>query len=248
MRAAVMGNALLLIAALVAPARSQGASDFEIESKMCDMGSPLSCEAAGTYAMNGSGGVARDPARAAGFWRRACDGGQMAGCRGLGILHAVGAGVTQDFARAETLFRRACSGGDAESCPLADKARRDLAQANAAPPAPPPAAGPPSRTAPPAPVAERGSALKSWERGSERSRTKLLDPATMQPCIKETGRETIASGKYVRINFHNSCDRTITVWYDSDTAALSSTGAWGGGDTHATVRAEQMDGFDWWVK
>ena len=66
-----------------------------------------------------------DYAAAKAIYRRVCDGGDMLGCRGLGILYAVGQGVQQDFAQAEALFRQGCKGGDAESCRLAELAKSD---------------------------------------------------------------------------------------------------------------------------
>jgi TPR repeat protein len=66
-----------------------------------------------------------DYAAARAIYRRACDGGDMLGCRGLGILYAVGQGVQQDFAQAEALFRQGCRGGDSESCRLAELAKSD---------------------------------------------------------------------------------------------------------------------------
>jgi len=61
-------------------------------------------------------GVARDAARAARLYTKACDGGVMSACDNLGQLYAGGAGVDVDMVRAERLFRAACDAGNAASC------------------------------------------------------------------------------------------------------------------------------------
>jgi TPR repeat protein len=48
--------------------------------------------------------------------RRACDGGEMAGCTSLGWLYHNGHGVPRDYARARGLFERACDGGEMTGC------------------------------------------------------------------------------------------------------------------------------------
>jgi TPR repeat protein len=50
------------------------------------------------------------------LYQAACDGGEMAGCNALGVLHEDGKGVTQDFAQALTLYQKACDGGEMQGC------------------------------------------------------------------------------------------------------------------------------------
>ncbi len=61
-------------------------------------------------------GVKKDTTRAADFFRKGCDLGQMRGCSTLGALHANGDGVVKDAALAKRLFERSCSGGFDGAC------------------------------------------------------------------------------------------------------------------------------------
>src|SRR5262245_56216754 len=48
--------------------------------------------------------------------REGCNKGDLAACRDLGTLFAVGNGVGREPLRALTLFRTACEGGDGKGC------------------------------------------------------------------------------------------------------------------------------------
>jgi len=78
-----------------------------------------------------------------------------------------------------------------------------------------------------------------------RSKQKYQD-AKGHPCIEEKKREPNETGTYIYIWFHNICGTTITIWYQSPTSKLSSTGAYPYSDSHAVMKAEEMAGFDWW--
>jgi hypothetical protein len=53
---------------------------------------------------------------AAGYYGRACDGGNAQGCRSLALLYETGEGVAVSAERAAELMRRACELGDRDSC------------------------------------------------------------------------------------------------------------------------------------
>lgn len=153
---------IMLLGGLVgAAAPAQAGTDIAFEEKVCNQGlSALSCQVVGSSYVNS------DPARAVEYFRRACDGGNMEGCRGLGILSAIGKGTGQDFQRAETLFRRACGGGDAPSCPLAERARADAQRAASTPaadPSPPVEERGPRQSADGAPVTPSGAPCEKVE-------------------------------------------------------------------------------------
>ncbi|MCI6178773.1 MAG: sel1 repeat family protein, partial [Campylobacter sp.] len=46
------------------------------------------------------------------LYKKACDGGDMRGCRSLGTMYANGNGVEKDFSKAVELYKKACDGGD----------------------------------------------------------------------------------------------------------------------------------------
>ena len=50
------------------------------------------------------------------LYRKACDGGYMDGCAGLGSLSSNGHGVPQDYSRATALFQDACDKGSQVGC------------------------------------------------------------------------------------------------------------------------------------
>jgi len=118
--------------------------DVDRLQQACDKGEVAQCVALG-QAFHVGKGVARDHARAAGLYRKACDGGSGAGCNKLGVLtkdevraaalfeqackgkyawgcfnlakaYHAGQGVKQDSARAAEYFARGCEGGHFESC------------------------------------------------------------------------------------------------------------------------------------
>ena len=49
-------------------------------------------------------------------FKKACDGGDMRGCRSLGTMYANGNGVEKDFSKAVELYKKACDGGNMHGC------------------------------------------------------------------------------------------------------------------------------------
>lgn len=49
-------------------------------------------------------------------FQSACDGGNLAGCYGLGVLYAYGDGVAQNYPKAIMLYQQACAGGEIQGC------------------------------------------------------------------------------------------------------------------------------------
>jgi TPR repeat protein len=78
-------------------------------------GEPVACYGVGQFREAGRL-VPRDLAGAAGFYRRACDGGFQRACNDLGRMHAFGLGVAQDCAQARALFRKTCEAGSQTGC------------------------------------------------------------------------------------------------------------------------------------
>jgi TPR repeat protein len=82
--------------------RSAGARAREAETP----GDPVACYREGTAYANGAG-VARDEARAAALFQRACDGGVMSGCANLGWFNAaLIAAELQDYPTAVDYMNR----------------------------------------------------------------------------------------------------------------------------------------------
>ena len=49
-------------------------------------------------------------------FKKACDGGDMDGCRNLAIMYEKGKGVEEDFSKAAQLYKKACDGGEVRGC------------------------------------------------------------------------------------------------------------------------------------
>lgn len=56
--------------------------------------------------------------KAANLWQKACEGGDMLGCKNLGVLYDQGQGVRQDKRVAKEYYGRACDLGDQNGCNL----------------------------------------------------------------------------------------------------------------------------------
>jgi serine/threonine protein kinase len=61
-------------------------------------------------------GVGKDTAKAAEYFRNACEGGDPRGCVGLGLLHLKGQSVDKDPEKSLHLFSQSCNDGNAEGC------------------------------------------------------------------------------------------------------------------------------------
>ena len=60
--------------------------------------------------------MTRDAVQAFGLYRKACDGGQLAGCYIVAVSYRSGEGVPRDPDEAVAFFRKACDGGDPAAC------------------------------------------------------------------------------------------------------------------------------------
>lgn len=77
-------------------------------SDLCTIGIYKGCNKVAAEALDGRNGVAKNPARALQLYKKACDGGDGAGCNGLGFIYAKGNGVPRDLAQAQTYLQKGC--------------------------------------------------------------------------------------------------------------------------------------------
>lgn len=82
----------------------------------CAEGDLQGCYLVGRVLERSDTGMVPDLPGAVAHYKRACDGGNMNGCSGLGFLHIRGAGVAKDSARGFDLARRACDAGSMPGC------------------------------------------------------------------------------------------------------------------------------------
>jgi TPR repeat protein len=69
-------------------------------------------------------GIPKDEKDAVKFFSKACDGGEVQGCRALGDNYMKGTGVPKDRKAGMEIFKRACEGGDQRSCELIKEYRK----------------------------------------------------------------------------------------------------------------------------
>ncbi len=106
---------LTLVVALAATSAGCRSSQKETpDERACSHGDPGACL---TLAV--AYGRAKDPARAASFFKKACDGGNAVACFNLGASYSNGEGVTRDQSRALSLFQKACDAGYTVACDAA---------------------------------------------------------------------------------------------------------------------------------
>ena len=74
------------------------------------------CADLGKIYQNGLEGEMVDYEKALKFNQKACDGGVLAACANLGLMHASGQGTDENFAKAAELFERVCAGGEKFAC------------------------------------------------------------------------------------------------------------------------------------
>jgi hypothetical protein len=63
-------------------------------------------------------GADKDASQAVFFYRKACDGGDMVGCKYTGMMYSSGQGVKQDAVQATAFYRKACDGGNTDACAM----------------------------------------------------------------------------------------------------------------------------------
>ena len=89
-------------------------TQVERERRSCEGGGARDCLNIGLHHERGTG-AAKDPARALGYFRRACELGLAVGCSFQADLLSWGHGEG-DQALITALYRRACDGGHAHAC------------------------------------------------------------------------------------------------------------------------------------
>jgi TPR repeat protein len=99
--------------------------------RACGLGHATACLNAGVLLYRERGARPGENERAAGYFGRACEGQQPAGCLRLGLAALRGHGTGPDVQVAKDLFDRACVGGEDDGCAAArqlakGKGRRDL--------------------------------------------------------------------------------------------------------------------------
>jgi len=88
----------------------------QVLDRACDeRGDPAACYVAGGLYSNGQG-AAKDDARAAALFQKACDSGFPRACGRLGQSYLLGRGAEKNPTVASLYYRKACGGGDASSC------------------------------------------------------------------------------------------------------------------------------------
>jgi TPR repeat protein len=66
-------------------------------------------------------GIAKDEAKAAAFYQKACDGASTNACARLASIYEFGTGVGRDSKRAIELYQIACKANDQASCVAATR-------------------------------------------------------------------------------------------------------------------------------
>src|SRR5258708_38018445 len=121
MKPTVGVGALLLVVVLFALAQpTMGAWEGRVQriarlDAECEKGMHGSCFTLGVMLEEGNG-VAKETARAAKLYGRACNAGHADACSNLGVLHESGDGVTKDLKLAMTLYQRGCDEGGLVGC------------------------------------------------------------------------------------------------------------------------------------
>ena len=114
---------VVLALAAAPPAFAQvAAGDVPGFRSGCDAGKLSACMMMGDIynsdSHNDESGVPVDNAKAAGFYRKACDGGLMDGCVAYGAMLDQGQGVPQDKVQAAALYKKACDAGNHMGCTM----------------------------------------------------------------------------------------------------------------------------------
>ena len=98
----------LISVASVSEAQDGGSGNLE---RFCKSGNLAACNNLGVSYSN-----AREYSRAAGFYKKACDGGEPNGCVNLGDIFDAGLGTRQDKGKAADLYKKACELGFDHGC------------------------------------------------------------------------------------------------------------------------------------
>src|SRR5512134_2153424 len=110
--------ALFAFAFLAFPALPAVAQTPEVSAlkKSCEK----EANAADCYKLGGlharGEGIPKDPGKAAGFYKKACEGNNAAGCLDLAAMHRSGEGASKDVQKAALLLKRGCDLGNSDGC------------------------------------------------------------------------------------------------------------------------------------
>ena len=85
-------------------------------SAQCDLGNLPSCAKYGFMLTDMSGKAKYDETKSLAAFRKACDGGNAAGCSGLGDAYTLALGVAEDHDKAFKLYQSSCAAGFADAC------------------------------------------------------------------------------------------------------------------------------------
>jgi TPR repeat protein len=89
---------------------------FALAERACELSDRRSCVRVGADFLLGRQELGKDPARAAGVYRKACDLGDLPSCHALAHLYRDGAGVALDLKIAAAIEKKACDAEFAPSC------------------------------------------------------------------------------------------------------------------------------------
>jgi TPR repeat protein len=100
-----------------ATARRLGAGErLVLLERSCALHDASGCADLAFLYATGSGGVARDDARATTLYVAACDGGDSSGCYNVGLMYEKGRGVDADLATAAAAYEEGCHGESRKAC------------------------------------------------------------------------------------------------------------------------------------
>lgn len=98
------------------------------DQNACEAGSSNSCFSAGLYYQGGTQGYPKDPQHAATYFQKACDLGNVPGCRLLGNAYEEGNGVAINLGKAKAAYQKGCKLGDTVSGGSCDKLKENKFQ------------------------------------------------------------------------------------------------------------------------
>ncbi len=99
--------------------------DQAAAEKGCEGGDAIACHAMGLIHRGQIPGKPANHGRAAEYFKKACDAGDMPACNELAQQYAIGEGVAENKALAASLYQKGCDGDDGVSCSDLATAYRD---------------------------------------------------------------------------------------------------------------------------
>ncbi len=121
--------AALALSAVAVPAEARKVKKFTKPNvaalqKACDKGTLKDCVRLGYYTLDGYYGATQDNAKAGAMFKKACDGGDPAGCSGLARQMSYTADALKPDVAA--LFTKGCDKGDAPGCYWLGRFEKDI--------------------------------------------------------------------------------------------------------------------------